>query len=358
MADIGILDNERSIDFTSTGGHLISVFVPVVALAFGWCKVVFDGDVYAAGNTFRLTSGDNSIDVTLDDYGNGEASLYPFIRAYMAQQKAQDLPLETDALEEVMDSAEHNYFTLAIKDMATGTEQSVVIYFIYGTNVLQAASDKYINFNTGDTLGTWQTLEYFADNDQYGVPTDADAWRECNYNLNIHLDTPSDVEQLEVTTYRGDKIVNGVVNYHLIPDCRIKNVRAVKWLDSRGGINIRKLTFAGENHSSVRTDSYQRPHTDLNIPNGDYYHGDDKWENIVPATTINLGDDAIPMELFDWLKELVTSPVVEYWDGEVNGAGKWLRCNVTDTTIERDPRKNTFSLSLSLALPSYAVQQF
>lgn len=358
MADIGVLNNTRTIDITSVGGHLVSVEIPVVALAFGWSKVVFDGDAYTAGNTFRLTMGNDSIDVVLDGLGKGETSLLPFIRAYMAQQKAQDLPLETDALEEVMDSAEHNYFTLTIKDLAADTTTNVVIYFIYGTNVLQSRTDKYINFNTGDSLGTWQTLEYFEDNDQYGVPTDADAWRECNYNLNIHLDSPSDVEQLEVSVYRGDKIVNESVNYHLIPDCRVTNVRAVKWLDRFGGINIRKLTLAEEDTTSVRSNSYQRPHSDLNIADGDYYHGDDKWESIEAVTTINLGDDAIPMELYEWLKELATSPVVEYWDGKVNGDGKWVRCNVSGSSFKRDTRKSTFSLTLTLTLPSYAVQQF
>lgn len=358
MADFGVINNKRTFSFTSTGGHLVGGYLPSIALAFGFCKVVFDGDSYVGGQSFRLTMGDYSIDVTLDTYGKGEVSLLPFIRVHIASQGVQNLPLKTDASLSVVTSAEHNYFTLEIKDLATGTTSNFVIYYIYGTNVLEYVTDKYINLNTGDVLGTWQTLEYYANNNANGTPVDADNWRDCNYNLNRHIADPSQPTQLAVTIYRGSSIVNTLVTYHFIEDCRVANMRAVKWLDSRGGVNIRKLTFAGENLGAVKSNAYNRPQTDLNISNGDYYCGDDKWETLQPARTITLGDDSIPNELYDWLKELVTSPVVELWSGAVNGAGKWLRCNLGDVTLERDPRKNTFSLTLSLAVPAYAVQQF
>lgn len=359
MAAIGVLPNEKSTTITSSGGNVITIDYPVIAIAYGYCTIKFSSSVLLAGAKLNVAlSSNHSIDVTLDSTGRAQFSLLPFIRVNMETDGVQSLPLESTGNNTKEINVMRGAFSLDITDYATNNTTSITVYYIFGNNCLLYDTDKYINFNTGDTLGTWTTLDFFAGNDADGVPTDVDVWCECNFNLNRYLNDPQDVEQFEVSFYRGGDIVNAVVDYHLIEDCRVDGVRAVKWLDSSGGINIRKLTATTEQHSAAASSSYQRPHTDLNIANSGYYHGDDKWELMTPTTTITLGDDAIPMCLYDWLKELATSPVVELWSGAVNGAGKWLRCNLVNTSIERDTRKATFSLTVQLQVPTYKGQEF
>lgn len=356
MADIGIINNNMSVNL----GTYTTLDYPAIAIAFGYCTLKFSStnSAHDGGNVHTLTMGDYSIKVTLDKYGKAEVSLLPFIRAYMAQSGVLDLPLESDGSLTAVDNVMRGVFSLDVSEAnTTDVEQTLTIHYIYGSNQLEVIANKYRSLNTGDYLGTWVTLDYFADNDSHGIPTDDGDWIACNYNINRAFPSQTFIQAM-VTQYRGSSIVNGGVNYHFIEDCRIEGVKAVKWLDKYGGINIRKLTFAGENFGASHGDSYTRPHHDRNISNVDYYHGDDKWEELTPTTTYNLGDDGIPMELFDWLSGLAASPVVEMWTGKVDGAGKWVRCNIGNVSVERDPRKASFSLSLSLIVPTDIVQQF
>lgn len=356
MADVTINNN-----LSVTLGTYSTLDYPAIAIAFGYCALRFSStnSAHDAGNVHTLTMGDYSIKVTLDQYGKAEVSLLPFIRAYMASQNVQNLPLETDATNTSEDNAMRGVFNIAVSEANTSTtEETIKIHFIYGTNQLERITDKYINYNTNDSLKTWQTFNEYSGNDAHGVPSDDDDWIACNVNINLTYPSAGATLQMAEAQYIGDKIVNGIVNYHLIEDCRANGVKAVKWLDKYGGINIRKLTFAGVTTKATHSDAYNRPHIDRNVANGNYYAGDDMWETLTPTTTYNLGDDSIPMELYDWLSGLVTSPVVEMWSGDVKGTGKWLRCNIGDVTIERDPRKATFSLSLSLIVPNDMIQQF
>lgn len=355
-ADIGTIANNMSVAL----GSYTTLEYPVIALAFGFCTLKFSSTnaAHDAGNVHTLTMGDYSVKVTLNKYGRAEVSLLPFIRAYMADDGTLALPLESDGTVSKVDNAMRGVFALEVSEAnSTDIEQTINIHYIYGTNQLQLIDDKWLNLNTGDILGTWVTLDYFADNDEHGVPTDDSVWVNCNYNINRAFPDQDQI-QVMVTQYRGNTIVNGVFDYHFIEDCRVDGVRAVKWLDKYGGMNIRKLTFAGESIKAAHSDQYNRPHVDRNVSLYEYYHGDDMWETLTPTTTCDLGDDGIPMELFDWLSGLATSPVVELYNGAVDGSGKWVRCNIGDVSIERDPRKSTFSLSLSLIVPSDMVQQF
>lgn len=358
MASIGVLPNKKTTAIV-TGGGVIGVTYPVIALAFGWCNVNLNGGSGLAGRRVRFAVNSYAVEATLDADGKADVSLRPFMRAAMNDVGALDDPLETNSLSEAVYNKMRGVFNLDITDVVSETEVTVAIYYIYGNNVLEYNTHRYINYNTGDILGTWTTLDYFADNAADGTPDDPDAFAECNFNLNIHLDNPGSVVPLEVSVYRGEDIVNTVISYHLIEDCRTRGVRAVRWLDSRGGINVRKLTLTTEAHGADVGDSYERPHLTRNVvAANDYSHGDDRWAAMAAATTVTLGDDAIPAELYEWLRELVTSPCVDMWSGEVDGAGKWLRCNVAESGIERDTRKGVFSLTLKLAVPTYQVQDF
>ena len=69
--------------------------------------------------------------------------------------------------------------------------------------------------------------------------------------------------------------------------------------------------------------------------------------------TITVGDDCIPMTHYDWLKTIASSAVVEAYIG-----GAWTRCNLGGASVECDPRKAQFSVSLTLVVPTDDVQQF
>lgn len=355
MADIGTIDNKMSVSLGAT----TTLEYPAIALAFGYCTMRFKSSAPSSdsGNTHTITMGSYALKVTLDNNGEAEVSLLPFIRASMAQGGVLDLPLESNGGETSVDNAMRGVLTLVVSEATGNTTHTIDVHYIYGSNQLQEIPDKWLNLNTGDILGTWVTLDYYSDNDSHGIPTSDADWIQCNYNVNRAFPDQSSI-QAEVAQYRGGSIINGVTDYHFIEDCRIEGVKAVKWLDKYGGMNIRKLTFAGESIKAAHAESYNRPHNDRNIINGEYYHGDDMWEALTPTTTYNLGDDGIPNELYGWLSGLVSSPVVELWSGNVDGAGKWIRCNIGDVGIERDPRKSTFSFSLSLIVPNDLIQQF
>lgn len=356
MADIGTINNNMSVNL----GTSTTLDYPTIALAFGYCTLKFSSTNSAqdGGNVHTLTMGDYSIKVTLDNDGKAEVSLLPFIRTYMEQEAVQDLPLPTDGRANKVDNKMRGVFTLEVSGAnSSHVEQTLSIHYIYGSNQLDLKNSVTRNLNTGDTLGTWVTLDYYTYTDNNGIPTDEGRWKACNYNIN-RTHPAQTLIHVGVTQYQGALIVNNIIDYNFIEDCRVEGVKAVKWLDKYGGINIRKLTFAGESMTATHSDSYNRPHNDRNVVTNRYYYGDDMWETLTPITTYNLGDDGIPTELFDWLSGLASSPVVEIWTGKVDGAGEWVRCNIADVTIDRDPRKATFNFSLSLIVPQDKVQQF
>lgn len=354
MANPGTLNNYKRDDITSVGGNALAFQYPVVALAYGWCALLFDGAAVLAGNKVKITMDGTttSLTVTLNRYGRANVSLLPFIREHMASRNVQNLPLESDSTVGPLTSSVRSSFSLVILDEASTNSKTITIYYIYGNNVLEAVTDRYISLNTGDNVGSWQSLDLFGNSEDDGTPSAA--WNDCNYNLTLFTFP----QPYPIAIYKGGEIVNALVTYHYIEDCRVRGVRAVKWLDSTGGINVRKLTIATEQHGASVTDTYTRPHEDRNVLNGNYYHGDDRWQSLEPVTTLTLGDDSIPMSLYPWLKELVTSPVVELYSGEVDGSGVWVRCNIADSTIEKDYKKNVFTLTINLQVPTYMAQDF
>jgi hypothetical protein len=135
----------------------------------------------------------------------------------------------------------------------------------------------------------------------------------------------------------------------------------VKWLDGQGGINVRRFTFAGESEGGVTDSSYTRHHwTREKLEVGDnYWCGLDKWTQRTATKQITLGDDNIEQDQFSWVASLVQSSCVEVWAETSKGEYLWQRCNVADSSVERDPRKSVFSVTLTLELaPIYNPQQF
>ena len=128
-----------------------------------------------------------------------------------------------------------------------------------------------------------------------------------------------------------------------------------KWqpaLVFNGNINTRKFVVGGRSHGASTGSTWQRYHTYKEIVDG-YDRGRDEWAEMTAAETLTVGDDSIPMTHYNWLKSLASTACADVF---VDGA--WTRCNINGATIECDPRKATFSVSLTLAMPTDDVQQF
>lgn len=358
MADIGtIVDNSRTIQLQSGA----SVVVPKVALATSWAVLQIINA--RAGVYYTVTCGDQSVKVVIDANGNAKMSLTPF----MAQQLllAQEIPLPTDGSSSKADNLWRGVLALTIA--TDGSSESVDVPFIYGgANPNRQVQERYIDYIAEGNLGTWVTLDLAEWFNADGTldSTHKDDWLASNFNLNRYLDpapTGDTIEQINVAMYNRGRIVFAPLVLHLHYDCRDEKTMLVKWLDAQGGINVRRFTFSGESEGGVTDSSYTRHHwTREKILVGDnYWAGLDKWAQRTATKQITLGDDNIEQDQFSWVASLVQSSCVEVWAETSKGEYIWQRCNVADSSVERDPRKSFFSVTLTLELaPIYNPQQF
>ena len=325
---------------------------PVVALAYSYAVVDFDGNALHAGNKITVGVGSNEVMVTLDEWGNAQVSLLPFIREEILKGGALDNPLYCATGAEFQQNGYRGYIDVDI----TEDGQSPItmrVYYIFGNYAPkgEAVTDLYFDFDANGE--TWCNVDDASNYDAAGLPVSfEDNW--CNINELVE-DTPVGdfLMQLDVAYYYGkDDIQFSTINYHFRYDCRTDNVLKLRWLDQNGNINTRKFTLAGRSHGASASSTWQRPHPYKEINLG-YDRGKDEWAELTASETITIGDDCIPMTHYNWLKTLASSAVVEAY---INGA--WTRCNVTNTTIECDPRKPVFSTTVSLLVPTDDVQQF
>lgn len=356
MATIGtIITNERITTFY--GGE--KVYTPKVALATSWATMRFE-DI---GNGVVATITCNGITINLVANSNGKAtmSLYPFIMD--AVKNALDNPMPTDGEETTMLNPFRNFLVLnvVIGGNAQRAEEIIVPFIYGGANPYAPVFQEYRDYIPDTSLGTWATFDLaeWYDNTGEIIAQYTDEWQEANFNLVEWLSpTPTDnyTKTIGVALFYGDKITFANLNLSLRYDCRTENVMRIKWLDARGGINSRLLTFAGESESGGTASTYERFHWDkvADTQNDGYWHGTDKWAQRKATKQITLGDDAISQNQFSWLSGLVQSACIEVYRD-----GIWQRANIVDSAIERDPRKATFSMTITLELaPDYEPQQF
>lgn len=358
MADVGtIVNNSRDIILAS-GANLN---VPKVALATSWAVLTITNA--SAGASYSITSDGKTIKLTTDSNGTAKMSLYPFIS--QAIVSSLDNPMPTDGTTATALNKWRGVLALTI---TTGSNtDSVSVPFIYGgANPDYQVLDRYLDYISNTNLGTWVTLDLadWYNNDGTLNTQYQSAWQNSNFNLKKWLQTlPSGdtTIQVNVAAFNRGRIVFAPLSLHLHYDCRADDVMLVKWLDAEGRINSRQFTFAGENSGGATGSTYNRHHWNKEkITSGDgYWCGLDKWASRTATKQITLGDDGIVQEQFSWIASLVQSPCIEVFAETSKGISVWQRCNIVDAAIERDPRKDKFSATLTFEMPPiYEPQQF
>lgn len=325
---------------------------PLVALAYSYAVLTFEGNATHAGNNINVAVGDNNVTLTLDRNGCADISLLPFIRKAVFEIGMLDNPLYCEEGATFQQNNCRGYIDVVITEF----EQEPVtmrVNYIFGNYAPKGepVADVYMDYDANGS--TWVNVDSATHYNANGLPIDfEDNWCDVSKIVD-EIPTGDFVMPIDVAWYYGkDDIYFSTVNYHFRYDCRSNNVVKVRWLDADGNINTRKFTFAGQSFGSAIGNSWQIPHPIKEIELG-YDRGRDEWAEITASESVTIGDDAIPVTHYKWLKTIASSAVVEVYMG-----GVWVRCNISKSTIECDPRKSTFSVTLTLALPADDVQQF
>lgn len=337
---------------TQTLADGVVASAPLVALAYSYAILDFEGNATHANESISVECNGYGIDITLDGDGKASLSLLHFIRMAVLGAVVLDNPLYCETGADFQQNNYRGYIDVTITE-ANALPITMRIHYIFGNYVPKGEEVTDLYFDYLPDGETWVNVDAASHYDLNGIPVEfEDNW--CNINEIVAEDPDGDfVLPLEVAWfYGGDDIRFNTINYHFHYDCRVANIVKVRWLDTNGNINIRKFTKGGRSHGGAAGDSWMRPHTMKEISLG-YDRGKDQWSNITANETITLGDDAIPMTHFDWLKTLTSSAAVEVYKD-----GAWTRVNFGDASVECDPRKQTFSMSLTLILPTDDVQQF
>ena len=325
---------------------------PLVALAYSYAVLTFESNATHAGDNIAVEVDGHSITLTLDNDGNGEVSLVPFLRNAVLNATTLDNPLYCESGADF----QQNNFRGYIDVVVTETNQSPItmrVHYIFGNYSPKGelVTDVWMDYDANGE--TWCNVDSATHYNANGLPIDfEDNW--CEVSRIVESDPVGDfVLPIDVAWYYGkDDIVFSTINYHFHYDCRVDNILKVRWLDTNGNINTRKFTLAGKSHGSGASNTWQRPHNYKEIALG-YDRGKDEWANLTANETLTIGDECIPIQQYDWLKTIASSAVVEAFIG-----GVWVRCNLGDATIECDPRKAQFSVTIALVLPTDDVQQF
>ena len=320
------------------------LYSPKIAVA-SYCVLEFDGSSLQAGEVRFITVGGNTVKVVLDANGKAKLSLMPFMRADAAANNLQNNPC-----------ASTNYWrgslSVGVSEPASyDTETTLTIYYILGDCPPRkvAVTELWRTYNMGVGANYNVLAVDWADHYTSGVPNSLVSFRSCWDDAASWLTKPENDNDItcEVQQVNAGQIVSGNIVYHFTTDKRTENIIQVRWIDQRGDLNTRKFTLGGDNYDAAASGAYQRPHDVKSIVSNTYYAGRDEWANITPQRTLTFGDDAIPMGQWEWLNSLASSQVVEYY-----ADGIWKRCNITESGMERDPRKASFNVSFKISVPT------
>ena len=325
---------------------------PLVALAYSYAVLEFEGNSTHAGQKIAVACNGHTITVTLNNDGEAQLSLQPFIREAVLLNGTLDNPLYCDDTATTQDNGYRGYIDVTITE-TNQTPTTMRIYYIFGNYAPKGelVTDLYFDYDANGE--TWVNVDDATNYTASGVPNGFEGnW--CDINKIVESEPSGDfVMPLLVAWYYGkDNIQFNTINYHFRYDCRVDNMLKVRWLDQNGNINVRKFVKAGRANGVASSGSWTRPHNYKEIVDG-YDFGKDEWRNLTASESLTIGDDNIPMTHYDWLKTLGASACVEAFIG-----GAWTRVNLGDAKLEADPRKATFTATFTLALPTDDVQKF
>lgn len=319
-------------------------YYPIIAVG-AYNTLIFESSALRAGEVRYVSVGDITVKLVLDEYGRGELSLMPFMRADAVGNNLLNNPC-----------ASSNYwrgsFSLTISLPGdTEVEKTITVYYILGDCPPRENSiaEVWRTYNMGMATNYNVLAVDLASHYSSGTPTSLSSFRNCWADPSSWGTPPENDDDitLDVLAVNSSQIVTGNVVYHFTTDRRTENVIQVRWIDQRGDLNTRKFTLAGERYEAAAGNAFERPHNAKTIISNIYDYGRDRWANVTPQRTLTFGDDAIIMGQWEWLNTLAASQVVEFY-----ADGLWHRCNMVDSAMERDPRKSSFSASFTISVPT------
>ncbi len=326
----------------------VAVVAPVVALAYSYAVLMFNGDNTNAGTKITVSDGTHSMTVTLDANGAAVVSILPLIRAGVMGSNTLNNPLDCSG-------AGNNYRGTLHLTLTEGEDAptELDVRYIFGNYApkVAAVTDIYRDYDPDGE--TWCSVDAASNYDIDGAPVDFNKnWVNINEILANEPDGDFYIE-VDSADFNGiEEYTFSTVHYHFRNDCRRDNIVKLRWLDTDGNINTRKFVVAGRHYGAAASSTWQLPQP-LKLIVDDYKRGRDQWGNISASETLSIGDDNIPIAHYDWVKTLASAPAVDAFLG-----GLWTRVNINEATMECDPRRPIFSVSLTLALPTDDVQQF
>lgn len=344
--------NVTNLQTITSGG--VTVNAPLVALAYSFAVINFVGVATNAGARYTITCGGHSITITLNSSGRASVSLLPFIRNAVRSSGVLDDPMYCTNTTYIANNFRGS-ISVSVQPSG-GTATSMTIYYIFGNYAPKAVTvrDVYLDYDANGE--TWANVDAISMYDSNGVPNDFN-YNWCNINSLVSTPPTGDFDlALDVAWFYGSSVYKfRTITYHFRYDCRTENVIKLRWLDQNGNINCKKFVLAGRSHGGAPSASWKRPHTTKSLVHGvnPYDRGRDEWANITASETIAIGDECLPIAQFDWLKTLTSSAIIECYKD-----ASWVRCNIGDASVECDPRKAQFSISLTLIFPTDDVQQF
>ena len=352
----------------------VVVTYPKVALAYSFGVIDFAGTALHAGKLHTVICNGVSVGVILDKYGKGSLSLLPFICQAVINAGAMTDPLGFDSGEDEPTPNKMRGLLSEIKILVQGAtsagdsdvnvDKTIMAYYIFGDYAPTTPPTEYWRTydSENDTPMNYDDDGYYTYNalnpELSGVPISlSDFQSNWARVVDVRGTEPTGDFTIvrTVAQFFGKDEVFRDVTWHFAYDCRTENIVKVRWLDHEGNINQRKFTVGGISQGGAVGDSWNVPHNTKELVNNYdvYWHGADLWQRITPQSSITLGDDAIPMNQYTWLKELATAVCVQVLVDNV-----WHRANITGGSIDADPRKSTFNMSFSLNIPTYEVQDF
>lgn len=155
---------------------------------------------------------------------------------------------------------------------------------------------------------------------------------------------------IEVYSYNDDPEVPTVTTrYYLERRCVPNAPFYVRWINRLGG----------RDHWMFGRRSVLQEQTDDEVSYEPFYDRSEQagqGQSVISLSAervVTVGDEGVETAYFTHLKEVITSPLVEYYDAEV---GKWLTVRVKDgrTTFNRED--NLHGIELNLILPTKDLQ--
>ena len=300
-----------------------------------------------AGTKRTISVGGNSITVTIGSDGRAVVSLMPFIRNDIKARDVQGTPFTRSW---------RGLLEVSVSDADASTIATTInIYYIFGfcRPTKELDGDIWLTFNSATDDYNIVGIDW-ADHYTDGVPNNLSAFRAIGLTDWENPPTEGSTLTFIVQQVAASQIFTGSKRYHFALDCRTDNIVQLRWIDGDGFPNTRKFAWGGEQRGAAVSDAYRIPHNNHAFANNNTYDfGRDEWAAIEPQRTITIGDDAIPQNQWEWLKGLIASQCVEMLED-----GVWCRVNIANPTMERDPRKDVFNFSITVAAFAGDAQQF